>query len=403
MSAGSRLAAALFLVGAAAMDGRTLLPVPPVDVSAMEPAVRQQVEAARQSLAAVPGLPAPEAAARFGEAGQIFLLYALLAAATPCFENAAALAPRDFRWAYYAGIAAQGRDVERARERFQRAAALHSPFPTAQLRLGEVEILRGDLESASRAFTAALAFPDTAPAAHFGLGRVALQRGDARLAAEHLEAALAAQPEASIVHAPLAIAYRRLGQLDKAQAQAAARGNQPVRFPDALMNQVQAANAGNMLRIATATNALRQGRVAEAAEELRQAIAVDPEDLRAWLNLGIAEERLGDVAAAEKSYRRAVEIDPDSARARYNLGTLLAAHGARGEAIGQLQAAVRLQPDSLDARFNLVTALAEEGRLAEALAQCDALLQIVPQNQEALALRDQLRSQAGVPKPPPTP
>jgi tetratricopeptide (TPR) repeat protein len=391
-----RLAAILLLTGGTALHGMTTQPVPRLELSGMEPAVRQQIEAAYRSVTTATTLPAPAAAASFGEAGQTFLLYSLSEAALPCFENAAALATQDFRWAYFAGIAARLRgSLDRARDHLQRALALQSPLPAALVRLGEVEILRADLESANRAYTAALAFPGTAAAAHFGLGRLALLRGDARLAAEHFEATLAAQPSASVVHAQLAIAYRRLGQLDKAAAQAAAHGEGIVRFSDPLMSQLEAANSSNANRVTGALRALQEGRFAEAAEALRQAAAVDPRDVRVWLGLGHAQETLGDAGGAEVSFRQAVEIEPQNARAHLKLGTLLAQRGARGEGIEHLRAAVRLRPDYKDARFNLATALAQEGRLAEAEAECNALLQLAPQDREARALRDQLRADLG--------
>ncbi len=390
----------LMTSGAPALDGATTQAVPRVELAGIEPAVRQQVEAAYRSAVAAATLPAPEAAAGFGEAGKTFLLYALSDAALPCLENAVKLAPGDVRWAYFAGIAARvAGNLDRAREHLRRTLALQTPFPAALVRLGEVEILRDDLESANRAYTAALAFPGTAAAAHFGLGRLALMRGDARLAAEHFEATLAAQPAASVVHAQLAIAYRRLGQLDKAAAQAAAHGEGIVRFADPLMSQLEAANAGNANRITSALQALQEGRFAEAAAALRQAAAADPRDVRIWLGLGHAQESLGDAAGAESSFRQAVEVEPQNSRARLKLGTLLAQRGARGEGIEQLQMAVRLRPDYKDARFNLATALAQEGRLAEAAAECDALLQLAPQDREARALRDQLRADLGTQQP----
>jgi tetratricopeptide (TPR) repeat protein len=408
-----RLAAILALIVATAVAGRTMQPVPRLELPGMEPPVRRQIEAAYGSVATAPTLSAPEAAAAFGEAGKTFLLYALSEAALPCFENATALAPQEFRWAYFAGIAARQRgEIERARDHFRQALTLQSPVPAVLVRLGEVEILRDDLEAANRAYTTALASPDTAAAAHFGLGRVALLRDDARVAAGHFEATLAAQPAASIVHAQLAIAYRRLGQLDRAAAQAAAHGDGIVRFGDPLMAQLEAANASNENRIKSALKLSEEGRFAAAAEAFREAAATDPRDVRIWLGLGHAQESLGDAAGAEQSFRRAVEIEPQNARARLKLGTILAQRGARREGIEHLQAALRLRPDYKDARFNLATALAQEGRLAEAEAQCDALLQLAPQDREARALRNQLREDLGEqpapgketpPSPPPPP
>ena len=383
-----------------APSGAILQAVPPVDASAMEPAVRRQVEAAQRQLAGAAALPAAEAATIFGEAGKTFLLYLLQDAAMPCFENAAALAPQDYRWAFFAGVTALSRsDLDRARADFRRSLALQSPFPAGLVHLGDVEILSLDFEAAGRAYTAALAFPGTAAAAHFGLGRIALQRGDARLAAEHFEATLAAQPAASIVRSQLAIAYRRLGQLDKAAAQAAAHGDSTVRFDDPLFAEMEAANVSNGHRITASFLALREGRVAAAVEGFRQAAAVDPQDVSISLGLAHAQELLGDAAAAEQSFRRAVEVEPQNSRARLKLGTILAQRGARGEGIEQLRTAVRLRPDLKDAHFNLATALAQEGRLTEAAAECDVLLQLAPQDRDARALRDQLAADLGKQQP----
>jgi tetratricopeptide (TPR) repeat protein len=397
-----RLAAILVLAGATALHGVKTQPVPQVNVADMEPAIREKVEAAYRAVASAGTLPPAEAAASFGEAGQVFLHYVLPRAALPCLENAATLAPEDFRWEYYAGFAAKMTgDLDRARHHFQRAVALKSPFPPGLIRLGNLEVDRGDLASGERAFTAALAFPDSAAAAHFGLGRVALLRGNAREAAEHFEATLAAQPAASIVHAQLAVAYRRLGQLDKATAQAALLGKEAVRFPDLLLEGLEDANPSTGVLVAEAIRELQEGRVAlaKAAQDFRAAAAIDAKDVRIWLGLGQAEESLGDSVAAEVSYRRAVEVEPGNPMARLKLGTLLAQRGARPEGIEQLKVAVRLRPDSKEARFNLANALAQEGRLAEAEAECDALVKMAPQDAGARALRDQLRQDLGKQQP----
>jgi tetratricopeptide (TPR) repeat protein len=391
-----RLATVLALTFAAALCALTTQPVPRLDLSSMSPAVRQQLEAAYQSVATAPTLPAPEAAAAFGAAGKTFLAHALPQVSQPCFENAAALAPQEFHWAYYAGLVArQQGDLQRAKEHFQRALKLQPPLPAALVRLGELEILRNDLDEAWRDYTAALAFPDMAAAAHYGLGRVALLRGDTRVAADHFEATLAAQPDASIVHAQLAIAYRRLGETEKAAAQAAVHGEGEVRFPDPQMAELQAASTANADLIASALRALQEGRraLAQASEDFRQAAAVDPRDVRAWLGLGQAQESLGDTTAAEQSYRRAVEVEPANPFARLKLGTLLAQRGLRGEGIAELKLAVRLRPELRFARFNLVNALAQEGRFAEADAECAVLVQQAPQDREAQALCDQLRAE----------
>jgi tetratricopeptide (TPR) repeat protein len=386
--AGERICRAvglLFLVSTAAAPAPPpdLLPVPEVDTARMEPAVREQLVAERRALeAALAGPAGAGLAAAYGRCGRAYAAYQLFAAAGACFEDAARLAPGDFRWPYYLGTISQLEgDFEAAAARLGRALTLSPGDPAALLRLGEVELLRGRPAAARDAFARALPLPGAAAAAHFGLGRIALAAGDAAAAASHFEAALAAQPAAAAVRPPLATAYRKLGQLEKARAALAgygAAGAGRVRFPDPLMEEVARGSAGTRQHVALGTAALREGRYAVAAEELKKALAADPGDAAAWANLGLALEKQGDRAAAEESYGKAIALDPGNARAQYNLGTLLAARGERKEGIEHLEAAVRLAPDGKDALFNLGAALAEAGEPARALAAFDRLLALAP-------------------------
>ena len=52
----------------------------------------------------------------------------------------------------------------------------------------------------------------------------------------------------------------------------------------------------------------QQGRHAEAAEQFRRALALDPSAYRAWDNLGLASEALGDAAQAQKHYLKAISL-----------------------------------------------------------------------------------------------
>jgi tetratricopeptide (TPR) repeat protein len=373
----------VFLFAAAASAAPpSLLPIPEPDTSLMEPAVREQLEAERRAFA-----DSGASADAYGRRGRVFLVYELADAAQACFENAARLAPTDPRWPYYLGVIHQKRgDFAAAAARFARALELRPQDAPALLRLGEVELQRGDLTAARRRFEAALPLPGAAAAAHFGLGRVALGQDDATTAAtaaRHFETALGLQPGASVIRYQLAMAYRRLGQTDKARQQLAGYdhgGDARVRFADPLMSEVAALNAGARGHVVLATSAFRAGRFAEAAEEYRKALEGNPDDPVAWGNLGTALERLGDAAGAEQSYRRALDLAPEDGRVRQSLGTLLASRGRAREGIEHLEAAVRLLPDSRDARFNLAQALAETGDPAKALAQYDQVLALAPQD-----------------------
>ncbi|MBW1760588.1 MAG: tetratricopeptide repeat protein [Deltaproteobacteria bacterium] len=122
---------------------------------------------------------------------------------------------------------------------------------------------------------------------------------------------------------------------------------------------------------------LAEGKVDEAKRILEQALDADPNDARAWLDVGLAHEETGDFAAAEKSYRRATEIDGNFAEAFNNLGVLLREGGKLAEATTMLERAVALDPQLTAARFNLGLAYEEQGKLAaserEYLATIDGL------------------------------
>jgi uncharacterized protein (TIGR02996 family) len=66
----------------------------------------------------------------------------------------------------------------------------------------------------------------------------------------------------------------------------------------------------------------KQGRLTEAAGQLRRATELLPKDAVIWDHLGDALRALGDGAGAREAYRKAIEIDPGAASAREKLEAL---------------------------------------------------------------------------------
>jgi Flp pilus assembly protein TadD len=123
---------------------------------------------------------------------------------------------------------------------------------------------------------------------------------------------------------------------------------------------------------------LAEGKVGEAKRVFEQALADDPEDPRAWLDLGLTHEAAGDFASAEKAYRSATEADPRFAEAFNNLGVLLREDTRLVEATKMLELAVDLDPNLTAARFNLGLAYEEQGKLAEAEREYLATIERLP-------------------------
>ena len=123
---------------------------------------------------------------------------------------------------------------------------------------------------------------------------------------------------------------------------------------------------------------LAEGDVSEAKRVFEQALADDPNDPRAWLDLGLVHEATGEFASAEKAYRRATEVDGNFAEAFNNLGVLLREGGKLAEATTMLERAVALDPQLAAARFNLGLAYEEQGKLAEAEREYIATIDLLP-------------------------
>ena len=111
---------------------------------------------------------------------------------------------------------------------------------------------------------------------------------------------------------------------------------------------------------------LAEGKVPEAKAVFQKALTDDPNDARAWLDLGLVHEETESWDLAEKAYRRATNLDANFAEAFNNLGVLLREGGKLAEATAALERAVALDPTLAAARFNLALCYEELGNRADA-------------------------------------
>lgn len=108
------------------------------------------------------------------------------------------------------------------------------------------------------------------------------------------------------------------------------------------------------------------GKQKEALETLQKVLKADPDNPKAWEQLGLVELRLGNWAQARDRSRRALELNNRLPLAWNNLGVALFQLGQKGQALDAWQKAVDLKPDLWDALWNLGTRAAQEGRQAQA-------------------------------------
>jgi tetratricopeptide (TPR) repeat protein len=396
---------ALAILSAAAVpaqdeyDRSTLVAVPVPAIDRLEKPIQEQLAEQRaglEELLSKPDTARLDLMRGYGGIGQLYYLYELWEAAEVCFENALALAPRDFRWHYYLGVmySRQG-EADKAVAALDKAVELRPESIPARIRLGRLKFEQGETEEAEEQFLEVLEVDAEQAAAYNELGRIAQQRGEVEKAIELYKRALELQPEADLIHQQLGTAYRDAGDMDKAREHMRLNKQGPVIFPDPLIYGLTALTRSARFYLKLGNERLSEGRLTEAEEAFREAISRDPEDKLAHYNLGLTLLGLERREEAVESFERALEIDPDYRDAHFNLGTVMAEAGRFPEAITHFHRAYEIDPEDQEAHLGWVVALSRVGRLAEAIQELEKLLAEEPDLKEAHAAAGALFGRTG--------
>jgi type IV pilus assembly protein PilF len=94
------------------------------------------------------------------------------------------------------------------------------------------------------------------------------------------------------------------------------------------------------IRLELASAHYQQANYPQALEELRAALAIDPDNVAALGLMGLVQMDLGERAQAEESFQRALRIAPNDSDLLNNYGWFLCQTGRAREAIPQFQAAL---------------------------------------------------------------
>jgi tetratricopeptide (TPR) repeat protein len=368
-----------------------LLPVQLPDLGGLPPSVQTQLREAHASVIVKlqsPVLSPAAVADAFGELGKLFMATQFSDEAERSFRNAERLAFLDFRWPYYLGhVLRNAGDLSAAAERFERARQLRPADFATLVWLGRMYLDLARPAEAELRLAEALKLRPDQPVVRFEIGRAALARQEYARAVEHLTAALSLNPEAIPVHYPLALAYRGLGDLDKAAyhlERRAGRGSRratagmSIPLPDPLLAALNGIVQTPQLSRERGLDAAAVGNWREAAEHYRRAVEADPNYAAMRVNLGTALERVGDARGALEQYRAALALDPRLAEAHYGLGDLLERGGRDQEAIEQYRAAVTASTTFAAAHLRLADALRRTERLDESLSQYREVIALEP-------------------------
>jgi len=336
-----------------------------------------------------------ELATAYGQYGMVLQAAEFFAAAEPCYLNAQALAPDEFRWPYYLANLHKSRgETDQAEAAFKRVLELKPDDLATLIWLGRLHLDQGRPEAAEVLFARASTMAPRDVAVLAGLGRVAVARRDYAQAVKYLEDALAIDPEAESLHAPLAAAYRGLGQIDKAQPHLRQWRNRDLPVPDPLQQEMDLLLESGLSYELRGVRAFEVRDWKSAAEFFRKGLSLTRTNspLRRSLQhkLGTALYLGGDAAGAQTQFEAVIEagppdgIDEATAKAQYSLAVLLASQGqAPLKVLPHFAAAVKYQPNYIEAHLAFADYLRRTGRPDAALVEYRQTLDLNPRQSVA--------------------
>lgn len=356
--------------------------VPSPTLETLEDGVRNQLTGLRQAverLIATGTYSVREQGEALGRLGALYLLYDFNRAAEACLVQARLLQPDDFRSSYYLGaLYTLDGEAEKAQQALAAALALEPNDVPARIRQGDLFLEQADLEGAETSFRSVLESAAGSAAARFGLGRVAFSRGQYAASIPHFEAVLKGAAEGSVAHHFLGMAYRHLGDLERARRHLGLSEHLPVPFADPLMEELQSLNVSRETFFSMGVEAMRRGEPERGLEAFQRALAAQPDDPETHYNVGMAYLEMGESEQAEAHLRKATQLRPTYRDASFNLGVLLARRGEDREAARYFERAAEIDPEDLRAQVRWADSLARIGEEEAAIRKLEEVLEIDP-------------------------
>jgi tetratricopeptide (TPR) repeat protein len=226
-----------------------------------------------------------------------------------------------------------------------------------------------------------------------GLGQAALARRDYTRAVTVLEEALAFDPNAASVHAPLANAYRGVGDQAKAEEHLKLWRNTDIAVPDRLRTELDTSLESGLSYELRGVRALEARDFKAAEAHFRKGVELAPATTALGRSLrhklGTALVLQGDVAGAMARFEEVAKLAPaegldeSAAKANYSLGVMMASSGQTNQGIQRLSAAVKYNPNYLEALMALGDTLRHSGRFEASLEPYADLVRLNPRAAEA--------------------
>lgn len=144
---------------------------------------------------------------------------------------------------------------------------------------------------------------------------------------------------------------------------------------------------------------LLQNRPDEAIEYYKKALEIHPRLVQAMNNLGVIEYRRGDYAAAMDWLSKCIEVDPTSPKPHYHMGSCLVKTGQPARAVEEFKKSLAYETDLQQiykCRVAMADALVVAGRPAEAVSEYRDALRFVWERARRISPRQALQNLAWI-------
>ncbi|MFH1673051.1 MAG: tetratricopeptide repeat protein [Pseudomonadota bacterium] len=115
-----------------------------------------------------------------------------------------------------------------------------------------------------------------------------------------------------------------------------------------------------------------------AFEEFEKTLRIFPDFAPAWKEIGLLEKEQGNLEEAAKLINKALEVNPFYAVAASELGKIYLTQKKRDLAVEAFRVAANLLPENLDYQRSVIEALIEAGNFDEAVQECLDYLERYP-------------------------
>jgi len=376
-----------------------LVEVPLPDLEILETAVHQQlaeIEQYLRSLLENKDRSDDHLGLSFGKAAEVFHTYEMYLTAESCYKNAVFLQSKEFRWPYMIGLLyhAQGR-FKNSLDQYAIAREIKPDYSPLLINMGDAFINLNQLDTAEKLLEEALQLGTNNPAASFGLGRIELKRHHYEKAVKLIESALTSVPQANRLHHSLAMAYRGMGQMEKAHHHIQQLGPIGLRPVDPYFEHLQTLMRGERSHLLRGRKAYAAGDYQMASIEFKKAVDAEPKSIRSRVNLAASLVKLARVSEAILEFEKALEIDPGNQTAHYNLGVLFSDRKNFTQAVEHFRIVVSINSRDSEAHYLLARALNRSGDVENALKHYQSAINHDRNSEDAILERTELLSRTG--------